>query len=64
MSERELAKKRLQHVALAIWNAEWEEPFPREGTIEYAMVMQQTIAATEALAQAMEPGFGKDPFNA
>lgn len=57
----DLAKRRLEHVARAIWSAEWEEPFPVEGTIGHAIAMQQAIAATEALAQAMEPTFGSAP---
>lgn len=52
-----LAKRRLEHVASAIWFAEWDEPFPPEGTIQYALAMQMAVAATEALAQAMEPDF-------
>lgn len=55
----DLAKHRLEHVARAIWFAEWEEPFPAEGTIGHALAMQMAIAATEALAQAMEPDFGR-----
>jgi hypothetical protein len=58
-SQERLAKARLEHVARAIWFAEWEEPFPRAGTITHAMAMQMAVAATEALAQAMEPGFAQ-----
>lgn len=49
-----LNARRLEHVAKAIWFAEWEEPFPMPGTITHAMAMQMAVAATEALAQAME----------
>lgn len=49
-----LAKRRLEHVAKAIWFAEWEEFFPPRGTIQYALAMQMAVAATEALAEAME----------
>lgn len=67
--EAALAKRRLEHVAKAIWSAEWEEPFPREGTIQHALEMQKAVAATEALAQAMEMGGahhneGANPDNA
>lgn len=51
---KSLAQRQLEHVARAIWLAEYEDAFPEPGTIGHHMAMQMAIAATEALAQAME----------
>lgn len=53
-TDRALATKRLEHVARAIWASQFDEDIAPPGTIEYALAMQMAVAATEALAQAME----------
>ena len=52
--QERLAHKRLLHVAKAIWSKQYEDEFPPQGTIGYAIAMEAAIAATEALAEAME----------
>lgn len=55
MLEANLNRLRLEHVAKAIFRAEYVEPFPSdERSIGYAIEMQKAIAATQALAEAME----------
>lgn len=52
--DRELATKRIEHVAAAIWASQYDEPLARRGTIEHALACQMAVAAIEAIAQAME----------
>ena len=40
----------LDRVSRAIWAAEWEDPYPRPGTIERAIAEQMAKAAIRAMA--------------
>jgi hypothetical protein len=54
-SEGSEMSEMVERVARVAHDAQWEEPFPAEGTIAYAIAIQVARAAIEAMREPTKP---------